>query len=48
MQKQEMMKKEMKGMTKEMMKQEMAKKKGEMKKDDLMAAYDAMMNKEIL
>jgi len=48
MQKQEMMKKEMKGMTKEMMKQEMAKKMGEMKKDDLMAAYDAMMNKEMM
>ena len=46
--KQEMMKKEMKGMTKEMMKQEMAKKMGEMKKDDLMAAYDAMMNKEMM
>ena len=44
----EMMKKEMKGMTKEMMKQEMAKKMGEMKKDDLMAAYDAMMNKEMM
>ena len=48
MQKQEMMKKEMKGMTKEMMKQEMAKKMGEMKKDDMMAAYDAMMNKEMM
>ena len=48
MQKQEMMKKEMKGMTKEMMKQEMAKKMGEMKKDDLMAAYAAMMNKEMM
>ena len=48
MQKQEMMKKEMKGMTKEMMKQEMAKKMGELMKDDLRAAYDAMMNKEMM
>ncbi len=48
MSKMEMMKKEMKGMTKEMMKQEMAKRMGEMKKDDLMAAYSAMMNKEMM